>query len=83
MLYEFGLKGEEVKDDRVWIVKSHFPERQGSSMNFNRCIVLVRSPLDCIASLFNMMATQKHDISMEKEELDKAIELGIWDEYMR
>ena len=31
MLSELGLKGELVMDNRVWIVKSHFPERKGAN----------------------------------------------------
>ena len=26
-LLEFGFYGEEITDDSVWVVKSHYPER--------------------------------------------------------
>jgi hypothetical protein len=38
-----GLKGEGVVDDSVWIVKSHFPERNGHSVfKANKCLLIVR-----------------------------------------
>ena len=57
-LLEMGLAGEGTVDNWVWIVKSHYPERVGRcQFNVNKCVVIVRNPLDCFASLFNMMAT--------------------------
>lgn len=64
-LVEMGMKGEGVVDDTVWIVKSHYPERSGHSpFSVNKCLLIVRSPLDCIASLFNMIATGTHTNSI-------------------
>jgi hypothetical protein len=82
-LLEMGLVGEGTVDNKVWIVKSHFPERLGRcEFSANKCIVVVRNPLDCFASLFNMIATQSHDKSMPPEELTCAIELGIWGDFV-
>ena len=61
-----GLAGEGKMDDSVWIVKSHYPERIGSAaFNANKCIVIVRNPLDSIYSLFNMVATCTHSESID------------------
>jgi hypothetical protein len=60
-----GMEGEGMIDDKVWIVKSHYPERQGhSEFNAHKCLLIVRSPIDCIASLFNMIATGTHNMSI-------------------
>jgi hypothetical protein len=57
-LFELGMAGEGVIDDSVWVVKTHFPERVGHApVRINKCILLVRSPIDSIWSFFNMMAT--------------------------
>ncbi len=60
-LFELGMQGEGKVDHTVWIVKTHYPERMGHSpLAVNKCLLLVRSPLDSIWSFFNMMATQSH-----------------------
>jgi hypothetical protein len=56
-LFELGMTGEGHIDSNVWIVKTHYPERLGHSpMKVNRCILMVRSPIDSLWSFFNMMA---------------------------
>ena len=61
-LVDKGMKGEGKLDDRVWIVKSHFPERTGyAKFLANKCILLVRNPMDAIISLFNMLVTGTHN----------------------
>ena len=61
-LLEMGMHGEGKIDDSVWIIKTHFPERIGhSELKAHKSIVIVRSPIDCIASLFNMIATGSHN----------------------
>ncbi len=63
-----GMEGEGKIDNSVWIVKSHYPERLGhSQFNCSKCIVIVRSPIDCISSLFNMIATGSHTNSIPEE----------------
>lgn len=55
-LKDMGMKGEGEYGHRVWIVKTHFPERIGRfKFNANKCIVIVRNPLDAMYSLFNMI----------------------------
>jgi hypothetical protein len=69
-LFELGMAGEGVIDDTVWVVKTHYPERIGHSpLRINKCILLVRSPIDCIWSFFNMMCTQSHTQSIPEEKL--------------
>ena len=66
-----GLAGEGKIDDSVWMVKTHFPERIGyEAFDVNKCIVIVRNPLDSIFSLFNMIGTTTHSESVIEEELE-------------
>ena len=67
-----GLAGEGLVDKRVCVVKTHYPERYGKTkFGAERCILLVRSPLDCITSLFNMVCSGSHDLSIEESDFDK------------
>lgn len=62
---DIGLEGEGVADKRVMLVKTHWPERSGSLFYpTQKAILLVRSPLDCIISLFHMDCTGTHDCSI-------------------
>lgn len=64
-LMDMGLAGEGLVDKRVWVVKTHYPERYGKTrFGSERAILLVRSPLDCITSLFNMVCSGTHDLSI-------------------
>ena len=52
-------------DHRVWLVKSHWPERRGASaFAAHAAILIVRSPFDCIDSYFNMVLTASHNASV-------------------
>jgi hypothetical protein len=65
-----GMEGEGLVDDSVWIVKSHFPERMGHTLlKAHKCILIVRSPIDCIASLFNMISTGTHNKSITESDI--------------
>jgi len=67
-----GLAGEGLVDKRVWIVKTHYPERYGKTKFYaERVILLVRNPLDCITSLFNMVCTGSHNRSIHDEDFEK------------
>ena len=67
-----GLAGEGLVDKRVICVKTHFPERYGKTkFGAERCILLVRSPLDCVTSLFNMVCSGSHDLSIEDNDFKK------------
>jgi len=81
-LMEKGLPGEGLVDDRVWISKTHYPERYSSSrFGANRAILAVRSPLDCITSLFHMIASGTHDCSIEEADFEK--NATFWDEWIK
>ena len=71
-LMDMGLAGEGLTDKRVWIIKTHFPERYGlARFQADRCILLVRSPLDAITSLFNMTCSGSHDLSIADSDYQK------------
>jgi len=70
-LKEMGLTGEGKLDNDVWIIKTHYPERIGrQEFIANKCIVIVRNPLDAIFSLFNMVGTTSHNESLSAEVLE-------------
>ncbi|CDW82159.1 fbox domain containing protein [Stylonychia lemnae] len=76
-----GMEGEGRIDDSVWIIKTHYPERIGhTEFNAHKCIVIIRSPIDCIASLFNMIATGSHNQSITDEQFEKV--RHIWNDFV-
>ena len=80
-LVQMGMVGEGVVDDRVWMVKTHFPERLGKfKFSARRAIVIVRNPFDAIVSYFNMIITQSHTHSLIESEYEKYAR--IWDAFV-
>ena len=60
-LVDKGMKGEGKINNRVWIIKTHFPESDGyKKFLANKCVLLVRNPMDSIMSLYNMIVTGTH-----------------------
>ena len=47
----------------------------------NRALLLVRSPLDCIMSLFHMLGSSSHDKSIS--DVDFKIFAALWDEWQK
>ena len=81
-LYTAGLVGEGLVDKRVWVIKTHYPERYGGTkFGAERCILLVRNPLDCMLSLFNLLATSTHDLSVAEDTYVKYS--NGWDQYIK
>lgn len=90
-LMNMGLQGEGLIDKRVWITKTHYPERYASCRyGAQRAILLVRSPLDCITSLFHMLGSGSHDLSIADTDFEKfeeqwrdfiEQEINIWREF--
>ena len=86
-----GLAGEGLVDKRVWIVKTHYPEGYGKTQFYaERVILLVRNPLDCITSLFNMVCTGSHNRSISDQDYEKfprhwkewiQQEIGVWRDF--
>ena len=70
-LMMMGLAGESLVDKRVMIIKTHYPERYGKTMHYaDRAILLMRNPVDCITSLYHMVATGTHNLSMSDENIN-------------
>jgi hypothetical protein len=77
-----GLAGEGLVDKRVMVVKTHYPERYGKTKFYaERAILLVRNPLDCITSLFNMVCTGSHNRSVQDSDFQKFPQL--WSEFIQ
>tara|TARA_B110000208_G_scaffold6750_1_gene8627 strand:- start:2393 stop:3652 length:1260 start_codon:yes stop_codon:yes gene_type:complete len=67
-----GLRGEGTIDDKVLLVKTHYPERLGyAPLSARRIVLLVRNPLDSLVSYFNMMCTMSHTTSIEESEYER------------
>lgn len=80
-LMDMGLAGEGLVDKRVWVVKTHYPERYGKTrFGSERAILLVRSPLDCMTSLFNMVCSGSHDLSIHDDDFKKFFK--TWNEFI-
>ena len=68
-----GLNGEGKIDDSIWVIKTHYPERVGhGQVAINKCIVIIRNPLDAIFSLFNMVGTTSHNESLSEQVIVQA-----------
>ena len=78
-LRDMGMLGEGELGEKVWIVKTHYPERIGrTQFKAQKCLVIVRNPLDSMYSLFNMVETSTHNKNIEKEVLERALNSSIW-----
>ncbi|RHY34824.1 hypothetical protein DYB32_000620 [Aphanomyces invadans] len=64
-MFEVIKAAKGVVDDRVWFVKSHYPERSGYvPVAVQKAILVVRNPWDAINSYFNMTLTNSHNKSV-------------------
>eukprot|EP00943_MAST-04B_sp_MAST-4B-sp1_P002859 g2859.t1 len=92
LLRNNGLIGEgETTKEKVWVVKTHFPERTGwQKFKVQRAILLIRHPINAIKSYFHMQLTATHHLSLdptEFEHLSKVwndhiiLETEIWKEF--
>lgn len=80
-LRECGLEGEGIVDSRVWVIKTHFPERRGyRPFKANKAIVVVRNPFDAMDSYFNMVLTRTHTDSLEESEYERFAD--AWREFV-
>ena len=57
-----GAKGEEIVDDSVWLVKTHYPWTPAVPTQFsaNKMMVVVRNPLDSIISWYHYLDQGNH-----------------------
>lgn len=68
-LFEMGLQAEGIVDKWVWMIKSHAPERAGNvQFPAEKCICVIWNPLDCMISLWHMIATGSHNNSMGEDD---------------
>ncbi|CAM9664141.1 unnamed protein product [Chrysoparadoxa australica] len=73
-----GMQGEGVVDERVIVVKTHFPERSGyRPYEASRVVLLVRNPFDAIDSYFNMAMTNTHEKSLHPQNYERFSE--VWE----
>jgi hypothetical protein len=78
----YGLAGEGEVSQRVWVVKSHYPEKYGwRELRAQRAILLVRNPFNTIRSYFNMLLTGTHTQSILPSEFDRFAD--VWDRHVR
>jgi hypothetical protein len=76
-----GLAGEGLVDQTVWLVKTHYPERFGKLQFYSqRCVLCVRNPLDAMVSLYHMVGTSSHHLSMIDEDFSKHPD--VWAEFI-
>lgn len=80
-LLNAGLQGEGLVDKRVWIIKTHYPERfGGTKFGAERSILLVRNPLDAIVSVFNLFTTRSHTLSVKDDTFTRFS--NVWKSYV-
>lgn len=62
-----GLMGENIVDDRAWIIKAHHPFLIPESIDYvcNKVIVCVRNPLDVLPSWASLTNTLNHSVKPE------------------
>lgn len=62
-----GLAGEEIVDNRAFIIKAHHPFAYPGALEFDSTKVLmcVRNPLDCILSFASLINTMSHSADPE------------------
>lgn len=81
-LMNLGLAGEGLADRRIWICKTHYPERYGKARApIDRVIMLVRSPLDAMVSLYHMTGSGSHDLSITDDDFKSF--WNEWSEFVR
>jgi hypothetical protein len=92
-LLQMGMKGESVVDEKVWFIKTHYPERSGwKPFQVKKAIVVVRNPWDAIDSYFNMTLTNTHHQSIHESQYERFAdrwdgmiknEIDIWMKFHR
>ena len=78
-----GMKGEEIHDDTVWIVKTHSPWLMPFAPVFhcNKIICIIRSPVDVMLSFLNLYSMGDHSSKAPFEFHEKYPKW--WDWYVR
>ena len=57
-----GMPGEDVVDDKCWIIKTHSPWIMPEAPNFNcnKLLIIVRNPLDAFISWLELVQNGDH-----------------------
>jgi hypothetical protein len=80
-LANWGLRGEGEMGNRVWIVKTHYPERSGwKPLRIRRGILLTRCVLNVLVSYFNMLLSASHEKSVADSAFRRFAKL--WQEFV-
>ena len=85
------MHGEGKTGSNVWVVKTNFPERlEEKQFKWHKWILLVRNPIDAIASLFHLNSTVTLDKSISYKDMIKheyiynkfyEREINIWTQF--
>lgn len=61
-LQMMGLAGEEITDDRVWVIKAHHPGLMPGAIQFDshKVICCIRNPIDVFTSFATFVNTMSH-----------------------
>ena len=70
-LKEAGFAGEYEREDKVWIIYSHYPILSEFDFNVKRIVLGVRNPFDVMDSFFNLLMTKSQNKSLAEEEYIK------------
>ena len=64
-----GMPGEELVDERTWIVKTHHPMSFPGSIDYisNKVIIIVRNPIDTFPSMASLANSVSHSATMPFE----------------
>lgn len=68
-LQVMGLAGEEIIDDRVWVIKAHHPGLMPGVIPFDshKVICCIRNPIDVFVSFATLVNTLSHTAQPEFE----------------
>mmetsp|Transcript_39610 Transcript_39610/g.29248 ORF Transcript_39610/g.29248 Transcript_39610/m.29248 type:complete len:141 (-) Transcript_39610:591-1013(-) len=65
-----GFKGEDIIDDQIWFVKTHFPYNYPHLFRPHKgsaAVVIVRNPIDVTVSLLNFLVTNTHSQNIQND----------------
>jgi hypothetical protein len=80
-LLKCGFAGEGIVDKSVWVIKTHFPERNGYvSFPVVKVVLIVRNPFDAIESYFHLGMTNTHNKNLTNEAMTSLH--YIWKEFL-
>jgi len=71
VLMDGGFVGEGLMDNRVQVIKTHYPEKIGVGVfPSDRTLLIIRNPLDTLVSDFNLITSGSHDESILDSDFD-------------